>query len=393
MNEFWNPEEVFNKPKLSQDNYIEKSTAVFESIVENYYTPESTGLSLTGGYDTRSVLCVLDKKGINLPSYTFGGMYKESADIKCARSLAELTGNSFQKILLGQDFLNEIDKWVQKAIYVSDGIAKLNVCHEYYVNLAAKEFGAIRLTGKYGSQVVRGVSMLKDRSPRLDIFEQDFRDLYINKNNVLEKNGLVTTLRDELPQLEATKQIQEDAVLTVRTPFMDNRFIDLMLRAPAMDDTSLLQENIINKNAPHFDQVSTNHHAHLPRTISAFIKTGPIKNSIRFSNSVLSLSDCVYNWEALPNWGLVPFKMSDIFGFSRIFKGTEMWVHYRLWFMKELKDYITNIILDPITLQRPWYNAEFLKKMMKYHYSGMKNFTPEIIKIASFEIWCRQNDI
>jgi hypothetical protein len=159
-----------------------------------------------------------------------------------------------------------------------------------------------------------------------------------------------------------------------------------------MENKSLLQENIIHKNAPHFAQIPTNHRAHLPRTISGFIKTGPIKNTIRYFHSSMSLFDCVYNWEYLPNWGLLPFKLSEISRFSRVFNGSETWVHYRLWSKKNIKDYIKNIILDPVTLQRSWYDGEFLEQMIKHHFNGRKNYFSEINKIISFETWCRQNN-
>jgi len=139
--------------------------------------------------------------------------------------------------------------------------------------------------------------------------------------------------------------------------------------------------------------VPMNHFAHIPTKIGRFIKTGPISNSIKLFHSSLAFFDSVYNWENLPTRALLPFKMTELLGISRIFNGEETWVHYRLWIKKELKKYVSDIILDPATLKRPWYNGNFIEEMMKSHFSGRKNFTPEIIKIISFEMWCRQNNI
>jgi asparagine synthase (glutamine-hydrolysing) len=382
---YWSPEEILDKPKLTVDSFINKSTQLFESITENYYTLGQTGLSLTGGWDTRAILSVLYRKEINVPCYTFGGVYKDSFDVRIAEKLSNRTGNSFKKILLGKEFLGDIENWVNRAIYISDGIAKLTTCHEYYVNLAAREFGKIRLTGKYGSQIVRGVTLLKDRSPDLGIFSRDFRQRYINQSYEFKKSGVATLLREELPQLEGNKQTQEMAALTLRTPYMDNSFVDLMLRAPRIKDTSLLQKNIILRNAPHFADISTNR--------GELIKKGIFQNINKMYYTSMNFIDTVYNWERLPIWALWVCLVGDVLGISRFFNGNKEWIHYRLWFKNELKEYISQVILDPVTLQRPWYDSSFLRKIMNAHCSGVRNYTSEIDKIVSFEIWCRMNDI
>ncbi len=379
---YWSPEPQLDKPRLTPGDFIDSAISVFESIVTDYYTPQLTALSFTGGLDTRAILSVLAKRGISPPLFTFGGIYRDSHDVKIARRLAAKNNNSWDVIRLGKDFLDNFGYWATKAISMSDGIARLNTCHEYYLNMAARDFGRVRLTGKYGSQIIRGVTMLKDRSPDLDIFSADFKQHYLNTGSEIAWKGRSALLREELPQLEGARHTQEMTALTVRTPYMDNRLIDVTLRAPHIEDTTLLQKRIYLKNTPHLAGIPTNR---------GELAGGGI-NLTKYYYKALNFIDSVYNWEKLPRWALRVCWLGDLTGVSRIFVGRSEWIHHRKWFTGDLKDFVRNLILDPATRARPFYDGDALERMMSLHFSGKANYTPEIIKIGSFEIWCRQND-
>ncbi|UCD63129.1 MAG: hypothetical protein JSW34_10265 [Candidatus Zixiibacteriota bacterium] len=381
---YWTPHPSPDEVRLSQREFIDQTAEVFEAITEEYYTPGSTALSFTGGLDTRAILSVLSHRGHTPPLFTFGGVFKDSHDIKIARKLAGRGDNRWGIIRLGKEFLDDFPSWAARAAWISDGIARLNTCHEYYLNLAAREFGKIRLTGKYGSQVIRGVTMLKDRSPDLRIFSDDFRRTYIATKTESGATGRAALLEQELPQLEGARHTLEMTALTVRTPYMDNRLIDIVLRAPDIEDTSLLQKHIISRNAPHLSDIPTNR-GELIRSQSAFSPT-------RYYYRTLNFIDSVYNWEKLPRLALPVCRLGDITRISRLFVGRNEWIHHRVWFMRELKDFVQGLILDPRTLDRPYYDRRALTTMMRDHFSGRANYTPEIIKIGSFELWCRGSE-
>gem|GEM_PF-5681983 len=383
IDEYWKPEEQLRQSRMSINRFMDKTADVFESIIPDYYAPGQTCLSLTGGLDTRSILSVLSRNGVNLPCYTFGGMFRDSFDVKLACRLAKHFQNRWDKVELGLGFLDSFEHWADKAIFISDGIARLTTCHEYYLNLQARRFGTIRLTGKYGSQIVRGVSMLKDRSPDLRIFSPNFLDRYMMSDQKPLETGIAALLREELPQLEGIRHTLEAAALTVCTPYTDNRFVDTILSAPHIEDDSLLQKYIIMRNAPGTSRIPTNR-GELMRDRS--ILTELFYKSFNFVDSV-------YNWEKLPSWALPMCRLCDISGVSRLFIGRNEWIHYRKWFTKALRSYIDGRVLDPGTLSRDYYDGNFIERMMRSHYAGSGNFTSEIDKIASFETWRRQNGL
>jgi asparagine synthase (glutamine-hydrolysing) len=383
--EYWAPERMLEQERLSQQAFLESATARFESIIDEYYKQGSTGLSLTGGWDTRAILSVLYRKGIHLPCYTFAGMYQESFDVKLAKNLADRSSNPHFKLILGSDFLRNFEQWANKAIFVSDGLSRILRCHEYYVNIRAREYGTVRLTGKYGSQIIRGITLLKDRSPNLKIFSPAFRADYLATPSPLKPWNRANTIRWELPQLEACTQSQEMAALTFRTPYLDNDFVNLILRAPEMPESSLLSRMIIQRNTPEWASIPTNR--------GELISKRSYSKLMKGWYTSLNFIDSVYNYEKLPTLALYVTRIGDALGVSPFFNGREQWWHYRLWFARELKNYVQQILLDPATLRRKYWDGNFIEQMLRAHCGWKANYTREIDRILAFELWCRQNNI
>jgi asparagine synthase (glutamine-hydrolysing) len=385
IHEYWSPDAVTRLGELAEKDYLEKSAQIFYSIVDDYVTPGKTGLSLTGGWDTRTILSTLHNKKISLPCYTFGGKLKDSYDVTIAKRLAQDTDNLYRKIVIGDAFTKNVDYWANKAVFVSDGISRISTSYEYFVNMEARKVGPVRLTGKYGSQIVRRASMLKDRSPDTRIFNGFFKDAMKNYSKAAKYDPINQIVREEIPYVFSSSQAQEQAALTIRTPFLDNRLVEIMLRAPVLSDTAILQKQIIDKYAPSFGNIPTNR--------GEFIKTNYLRKMIKAKYKTFSLFDDVYNWERLPHVALPVCKVGDLLGISNYFNGKAEYRHFRLWFLEEMKSFTKNILLDPATLKRQWYDANFIGKMARNHYAGIMNFTYEIDKIVSFELWLRQNNL
>jgi asparagine synthase (glutamine-hydrolysing) len=380
--EYWTPESIGNKLKLSEKQLLEAVSDRFEKIVPAYFKPGLTGLSLTGGWDTRAILSVLTKKDLPIPCYTFAGMFRDSFDVVLASNLAQQSRNAHYKITLGNEFLRNFDTWVNKAISASDALSRIVRSHEYYMNMQCREYGKIRLTGKYGSQIIRNVTLLKDRSPNLQIFASDFKKFFLSFPEGIRPWSKSEALRFEFPQLESCAQSQEMATVTIRTPYTDNEIVELLLQAPTMGDTSFLQKQIVGRNAPNW--------AHLPTNRGDAVKPSGVNEIMKKWYTTANFIDTVYNWERLSQKQYRLCQLLKATGASRIFNGRKEWTHYRLWFANELKDYVRQILLDEKTLQRPYWNRRFLEFIVGHHCSQKGNYAWEIDLIMSFELWLRQ---
>jgi asparagine synthase (glutamine-hydrolysing) len=71
---------------------------------------------------------------------------------------------------------------------------------------------------------------------------------------------------------------------------------------------------------------------------------------------------------------------------EKLFLGRHKFYHFRIWYRRELKDYVQGIILDPRTLQRPYLENRHLERMVHDHVNGRDNFTQEIHWVLTSEL-------
>ena len=100
----------------------------------------------------------------DLPCYTFNGPYRECADARIARQIATTCGQSHQVIHMGDDFFDDFADLAAKSVYLSDGTMDVTGAAELYVNRDARKIAPVRLTGNYGSEILREFVSFRARS-------------------------------------------------------------------------------------------------------------------------------------------------------------------------------------------------------------------------------------
>ena len=63
---------------------------------------------------------------------------------------------------------------MDKTVSVTDGCFGATGAHELYLNAKARELAPIRLTGNFGSEVLRSMSTFKPLGLSQDLFTSDF---------------------------------------------------------------------------------------------------------------------------------------------------------------------------------------------------------------------------
>ena len=164
-----------NKRIMDIDAYYETLRDKFEEILPRYFRLQETiGMSLTGGLDTRIIMAYLDLNPGQLPCYTFGGMYRECADVKIARKIADLCNQPYHVIRLGKDLFSDFYKLAERTVYITDGSLDVSGTPELYANRLAREISPVRMTGNYGSEVLRSNIAFKPNPPCEQLFHADF---------------------------------------------------------------------------------------------------------------------------------------------------------------------------------------------------------------------------
>ena len=131
-------------------------------------------MSLTGGLDSRMLLACAGAPPGSLPCYTFGGPYRDCHDLRIARRLAAVAGQPHTTIPIDEDFFPEFPKLAEQTVYLSDGTMDVSGAVELYANRRARQIAPVRLTGNYGSEILR--SNVAFRPGKLDrsVFTPEF---------------------------------------------------------------------------------------------------------------------------------------------------------------------------------------------------------------------------
>jgi len=152
-----------------------RTPQVFARNLPRYFDGnERVGLSLTGGLDSRMILAWHKAAPNTLPCYTFGGTYRDCQDVVVSREVARACNQPYEVIPLGTDFLSRFGDYAERAVYLSDGCVRVNRGADLYLNELARTIAPVRMTGNYGSEVLRWVPAFKPVRPDGELFATDF---------------------------------------------------------------------------------------------------------------------------------------------------------------------------------------------------------------------------
>jgi len=352
---------------------------VVPKVMRKYFcAPSTLGISLTGGFDTRMIMAYLREAGRSIPCYTFGGLHRECFDVKIARKVAAECDCSHQVISLRSDFFSSFPALAEKTVYLSDGNLGAFNAYELYLNKLAREIGVIRLTGSFGSEVLRGARAFKAVTLNPGLLSAE---LEMNVRRAVEtfagtnsSHSVSFSVFKHAPWYYGNRLSVEQSQLTVRTPFMDNELVELMYRAPTSLPRQDLSLDLIERGNPRLRQLPTD--------------TGNAPRLQTWWMQALFKADYCYK-SGMPQWLERIHSVLGVFQPERFLIGIHRFAHPRAWIRKELASYIREILLDPRTLDRPFFQRKLVEHMVSTHIEGTRNYTDDIGRILSCELTCR----
>ncbi|MGA2515982.1 MAG: asparagine synthase-related protein [Thermodesulfobacteriota bacterium] len=374
-----------SQPPLEKETFYNELKETFIKILPRYLDDcRPIGMSLTGGLDTRMIMAYAHRQPRTFPCYTFGSMYRDGFDVKVARIVAESCKQEHSTIRVDKDFLLNFAQLAEKAVRISDGYLDAGSgAVEIYINRKARDIAPIRITGNYGSEVLRSIRGFRYKPPDRNLFDGDFIKHIERASEILDGtsmgNKLSFTVFMQTPWFNYNKVCVEQSQVTWRTPFMDNQLIALVYRAPyeavTSDEISL---RLVKDGSIGLSRILTNRGA-------GGNWQGFLSNSIRMYHEILHWVEIGYDY-GMPQWlSKVDYYLTP-FHLEKMFLGRNDIFHFRKWFRDELSDYLKEILLDRKSLSRPYLNKGFLVKMVNEHISGRNNYTNEINKTMTVEL-------
>ena len=381
---YFHPGEWEAQPTLAPDTYYQDLREVFSKNLPRYFNcRQNVAMSLTGGLDTRAVMAWYRGSQGSLPCYTFGGMYRDCRDVQVARRVARVCGQPHQVIQAGADFLSRFPQLAERTVYLSDGNADVSWSAPFYVCQKAREIAPVRMTGNYGDQILRRFRSFKPTMPVVDIFKPELM-AYVTAagetyNRVADTHPLSFCAFRQAPWHHQILLSLEQTQLAQRSPFLDNDIVRINFRAPA----SALENNdvrlrLIEDGNPALRQI--------PTDIGVGGRHGAFAGAI-----VRRYQEFTFKVEYAYDHGM-PQSVARIdhvfspFHLERLFLGRHKYYHFRVWYRDALSKYVQQMLLDPLTLSRPYLNRKTVEAMVTSHVKGERNYTTAIHKLLSLEL-------
>jgi asparagine synthase (glutamine-hydrolysing) len=379
---YFSPKTWEAQPALSVESFESEFQESFKRILPRYFESESKiGISLTGGLDTRMIMACLPHTENEPVCYTFSGENSQTLDGLIAARVAKTCGLAHRLLRIGPDFFSDFASHADRTVYATDGCFGVLGAHEIYLNKQARYLAPVRLTGNYGSEILRGVSTFKPLALSPNLFNPEFRrSLPSSTRSVANGNEHPVTFGAfrEIPWNLFGSLAAGRSQVTFRTPYLDNKIVALAYQAPGTLRASPLPAvNLVKDNAPSLYNI--------PTDMGEMGKTRGLACPLRRFYSKATFKLDYLNNEGFPHW-LSP--LDPLFqGLASSLKivGLHKYLHYRSWFRRELAGYVKDVLTDTRTQQSPFWNPDFLENMAKDHIRGRKNYVREINAVLTVE--------
>jgi asparagine synthase (glutamine-hydrolysing) len=367
------------QPTLSEAEYYERMKDTWKRILPRYFRgDERMALSLTGGVDSRMILAWAGRAAGTLPCYTFGGQYRECADVRISRQVAGLCGQPHEVLQVGNEFLGQFSSLAAQTVYLSDGTMDVTGAIDLYVQQAARDIAAVRITGTNGGEILRSIVAFKPMPLCESVFDteflQHFRSAAATYAKELQCHHLSFTAFKQAAWHMASKFVVERSGLILRMPYFDNDLVKLVYQAPpestASNDVSL---RLIADGNPALANIGTD------RGIALKSKPG-VGRARNLFQEFLFKTEYAYDY-GMPQWlarldhALAPLRL------ERLFLGRHKFHHFRVFYRDELSGYLREVLLDPRSVSRSYLHRSGVEKILNGHLKGNRNYTLEIHKL------------
>lgn len=380
---YFDPSEWESQEELPPNTYYEALRGIFEQTIPKYFDgPQPVSVSLTGGLDSRMIMAWLRAPENSIPCFSFGGTYRECQDVKLARKVADICGQQHQTIHVGSDFLAKFPRYCERSIYLTDSCVEVNRTSDLYINEIARDIAPVRVTGNYGSEVLRSHRAFKPTALKADLFDSEVSAEIDRAEQTYAELAAIRPLSfavfRQAPWNQYGLQLLEQTQLTMRSPYLDNDLVRMVFRAPgATLHNSEVVIQLVRDGNPELARL---------RTDLGFGGAGGEVTSALRRRWLITTFKAEYAYDyGMPQWA-APFDRA--LGWlhpERIFLGRHKFYHFRIWYRDKLSNYVREILLDSRTLSRPWVRKHSLEAIVEGHLSGRRNYTLEIHKLLTLE--------
>lgn len=377
----WEQQPTVDSEEFHQ-RFEETASRIFPAYMED---TQHVALSLTAGLDTRAILAASRGQERSLPCYTFGGLWGETFDIRAARKLAGICDLPHEIIRINEPFLQEFASYARKSVYISDGTHDALGAHDVYFNQVARNIAPIRLTGKFGSEVVRSRRLIPSRTFPHHLVQPwlvPFLDEAPSLDHISQQtHPLSRVVAEEIAWYEFGRVSVEQSEVILRTPYMDNDLVKLMYQAaPELRSSRDLQARYVREKDRELSDVPTN----MGRVRENGQAMGRVAYGLYWA---LFKAEFIYLY-ATPHWLTRLDRKLEKLSPERIVTGRQKFEGYRIWIKTHLADFVREALLNPKAHCTDFFDKAWIARVVERHTAGTHNYLYEINKMLTVELIC-----
>src|SRR2546425_33848 len=383
-NRYFNNSIWEQQPILPEDAFYPKLRATLSRLLPTYFRSRNpVGVSLTGGLDTRLIMAGRPQLAGPTACYTYGGVYRDCFDVQVAHEVAAACGQRHHVIALGADFFTNFPALAEQTVWLTDGCLDICGSHEVYLSRRARELAPVRLTGNYGSEVLRSATTFKHTAPSEGLFDVAvapyLREAEASFAEMNVGHSVSFAAFKEIPWHLYGRLAAAESQLIVRSPYMDNDLVALMYQAPPqLRRTNEIMLRLISEMSPSLFRIGTDmgYGVNGPR-LAAYLR--------RLHRYLLFKAEWYYN-AGMPHWVARLDHNVLARGLEGLFLGSRKIEHYRLWFRDQLFDYVQSMLRDRSTATRAYLNRRSYRELVTSHRTGTRNYMNEINRLVTLEL-------
>lgn len=402
IKQYWNWNKIKKIDVIDEEQIVNELGELWLQAVERRMQGNGKiGVSLSGGLDSRAIVSAIDPKHYPIDALTFGKT--DCDDYTIAKRVCDKLGikHYFVEITAETWFSG-----IEKTVWVTEGL--LNVIHQHTWDAIdkTKEYYDINLNGYAGDLVVGG-SYLSNDFMNIKNMSNYFNSVFLKMNNghigTICKNEIYSNNIADILHNSSKYSLEKKIEQEVKTPAdSDYFFLNNRVRRFTLMGTVSVQTKLENRK-PFFDndliefvyslpnEIRSNHYIYnkmLLKFFPATFKTIPWQNTglpIDTSKIIARGYSIYRTCKSVTN------RLLQKMSLPLIFKDNTNYVDYNNWMRdnKELRKYIYDTLLSEKSLNRGYFNSDFIRKLIDEHMSGKENYAQLLGLLLTFELFNR----
>jgi asparagine synthase (glutamine-hydrolysing) len=399
VRKYWDlPEYGTYSPASEEECLEELEHRLAEAVRIRLIADVPLGAMLSGGTDSSVVVALMARASARpVKTFSIGFRHADFNEAPYARMVAEKFGTEHHELILEPDVRETIETLTHS---LEEPFGDSSMLPTYYISCLARKHVTVALSGDGGDEAFAGYERyrmhLQDRSH--DWIPQWAGRLY--------RRGIHPLIPYKVPG--------RSLAYSISLPWQD-RYTEGVSFQPFQREMALLSEDFVGTAQPLelFREYLDNAPAHDPlgRVLYLDSKTylpGDILTKVDRMSMLTSLEarvpmlDHVFlEWvtSLTPEWKMRGGSQKYILRKLAERVGVPKEVLYRPkqgfalplghWMRNELKDLILNVMLDPVTLQRGYFNPSGVQRLLDEHFQGRRDHSARIWRLFMFELWHR----